>query len=50
MVLNKLNKIILKDSGGNLIDNDEIITGILKSAEKLEHDIWEFQIFKVLDD
>ena len=49
-VLNRLNKIVLEDSKGNLVDNDEIITGIFQSAEKLEHDIWEFQIFKVLDD
>ena len=48
-VLNKLNKIVLKDSDGNVVDNDEIITGIFQAAEKLEHDIWEFQIFKVLD-
>lgn len=48
-VLNKLNKIVLEDSDGNIVDNDEIITGIFKSAEKLEHDIWQFQIFKVLD-
>ncbi|MGX7394687.1 hypothetical protein [Carnobacterium mobile] len=49
-VLNKVNKIMLKDSSGNVVDNDEIITGIFHSAEKIEHDIWEFQIFKVLDD
>ena len=49
-VLNKINKIVLTDSSGNTIDNDEIITGIFQSAEKIEHDIWDFQIFKVLDD
>lgn len=49
-VLNKVHKIILKDSLGNVVNNDEIITGIFQSAEKIEHDIWEFQIFKVLDD
>ena len=49
-VLNKINKIVLTDSLGNTVDNDEIITGIFQSAEKIEHDIWEFQIFKVLDD
>jgi hypothetical protein len=48
-VLNRVNKIVLEDSDSNVIDNDEIITGIFQSAEKLEHDIWEFQIFKVLD-
>lgn len=48
-VLNKLNKIVLKDSDGNVVDNDKVITGIFKSAEKLEHDIWEFQVLKVLD-
>lgn len=48
-VLNKLNNIVLKDSDGNIVDNDEIITGIFQSAEKLEHDIWEFQVFKVLE-
>lgn len=48
-VLNRLNKIVLEDSDGNIVDNDEIITGIFQSEEKLEHDIWEFQIFKVLD-
>lgn len=48
-VINRLNKIVLKDSDGNNVENDEIITGIFQSAEKLEHDIWEFQIFKVLD-
>ena len=49
-VLNKLNKIVLTDSSGNIVDNDEIITGIFQSAEQIEHEIWEFQIFKVLDD
>jgi|LSQX01.1.fsa_nt_gb hypothetical protein len=49
-VFNRLNKIVIEDSSGNIVDNDEIITGIFKSAESLEHDIWEFQIFKVLDD
>ena len=49
-VLNKINKIVLTDSSGNIVDNDEIITGIFQSAEQIEHDIWEFQIFKVLDD
>lgn len=48
-VINRLNKIVLKDSDGNNVENNEIITGIFQSAEKLEHDIWEFQIFKVLD-
>ena len=48
-VVNRLNKIVLKDSDGNNVENDEIITGIFQSAEKLEHEIWEFQIFKVLD-
>ncbi len=48
-VLNRINKIALEDSDGNVVDNDEIITGIFQAAEKLEHDIWEFQIFKVLD-
>ncbi|NLY47235.1 MAG: hypothetical protein GX053_14795 [Tissierella sp.] len=48
-ILNRLNKIVLEDSDGNIVDNDEIITGIFQSAEKLEHDIWEFHIFKVLD-
>lgn len=49
-VLNKINKIVLTDSSGNVVDNDKILTGIFQSAEKIEHDIWEFQIFKVLDD
>ncbi len=49
-VLNKLNKILVEDSHGNIVSNDEIITGIFKSAASLEHDIWEFQIFKVVDD
>lgn len=49
-VLNKINKIVLTDSSENIIDNDEIITGIFQSAEQIEHDIWEFQIFKVHDD
>lgn len=49
-VLNKVNKIVLTDSSGNTIDNDEIITGIFQSAEKIKHDIWDFQIFKILDD
>lgn len=48
-VFNRINKIALEDSDGNVVDNDEIITGIFQSAEKLEHDIWKFQIFKVLD-
>jgi len=48
-VLNRINKIVLEDSDGNVVDNDEIITGIFQAAEKLEHDIWELQIFKVLD-
>lgn len=48
-VLNRLNKIVLEDSEGNIVDNDEIITGIFQSAENLEHDIWQFQIFKVFD-
>lgn len=49
-VLNKLNTIVVEDSHGNPIHNDEIITDIFKSAESLEHDIWQFQIFKILDD
>ena len=49
-VLNRLNKIVVEDSHGNPVHNDEIITGIFKSAASLEHDIWEFQIFKILDD
>lgn len=49
-VLNKINKIVLTDSSENILDNDEIITGIFQSAEQIEHDILEFQIFKVLDD
>lgn len=49
-VLNKLKKIVLKDSNGNLVENDEIITGIFQSAEKLKHDIWQFQVFRICDD
>lgn len=49
-VVNKLNKIVIEDSHGNVVSNDEIITGIFKSAASLEHDIWEFQIFKVVDE
>ena len=32
-VLNRINKIVLEDSNGNVIDNDEIITGIFQSAK-----------------
>ena len=45
-VLNRLNKIVVKDSHGNAVHNDEIITGIFRAAENIEHDIWQFQIFK----
>ncbi|MER2226942.1 MAG: hypothetical protein ABS916_07810 [Carnobacterium sp.] len=48
-VHNKINEIVLTDSSGNSVDNDEIMTGIFQSAEQIEHDIWEFQIFKVSD-
>lgn len=49
-VLNKLNKIVLKDSDGNTVDNDEIITDVFQSAEKIKHDIWKFKIIKIDDD
>lgn len=49
-VLNKVNKIVLTDSSGNSVDSNEILTEIFRSAEKIEHDIWDFQILKVLDD
>lgn len=49
-VLNKLNRIALEDSDGNTLDNDEIITGIFESAEKIKHDIWQFQVIKHGDD
>lgn len=49
-VLNRLNKIEVKDSHGNDVDNDEILIGIFRAAENIEHDIWQFQIFKVFDD
>lgn len=48
-VLNKINNIALEDSAGTIVKNDEIITGIFESAEKIEHDILEFQIFKVVE-
>ena len=47
-VLNKLNKIALKESLGNDAD-EEIIKRIFQEASKLEHDIWQFQIFRVDD-
>lgn len=49
-VRNKLNKIVLKDSKGNTVDNDEMFTEIFQSAEKIKHDIWEFQVIKSNDD
>lgn len=49
-VLNRLKKIVLKDSNGNLVENDEIIIGIFQSAEKLKHDIWQFQVFRIRDE
>ncbi|BEP29239.1 hypothetical protein [Helicovermis profundi] len=47
-VLNKLKKIVLIDSDGNTVDNDEIITEIFQIAEEIKHDIWKFQI--IMDD
>ncbi len=47
-VLNKLNKISLEESLGNDAD-EEIITRIFQEASRLEHDIWQFQIFRVDD-
>ena len=48
-VLNKLKKTELKDSDGNIVENNETIIGIFQAAEKLKHDIWEFQVLKVED-
>jgi len=48
-VLNKLNKIVLEDSEGNAVDNDDIIIGIFQAAEKIKHDIWKFEIIKLED-
>lgn len=47
-VFNKLNKIALEESLGNDAD-EEIIKRIFQVASKLEHDIWQFQIFRVDD-
>lgn len=48
-VSNEINEIILEDSNGKIVKNNEEIIGIYKAAEQLEHDIWQFQIFKVMD-
>ena len=48
-VLNKINNSALKDSAGTIVQNDEIITGIFQSAERIEHEILEFQVFKVVE-
>lgn len=47
-VLNRLNEISLEESLGNDVD-DKVITRIFQEAGRLEHDIWQFQIFKVDD-
>lgn len=48
-VLNKLNKIALRDSKENIVKIDKEMENIFKIVEKLEHEIFVFQIISIED-